>query len=1441
MARRRRRKKRLNKKVALIGSAVLTLLAGVIVVALLYVSRDPSKFIEDGDTAVAAQEYELAQRHYREALAVKDPAVQIELLFKLAEVYANLDQWHKVRGAWEGVLLREPGNVKAMLAILQTLYQRADSQTKLGWKTGDVWRDIEQYADKLFAAAEKNGVLSHNTQRWELPWLDSSTQVKALEHMLFGLRGRAAYEQAVIGAVTVPKQTLEKARADFNRMKALVPSDPEAYWYLAKITLAEGELGAADGDSHALQTAVDVADRMLNEGIGACEDSALATLYRLELTLEGYRLTTNEPAPEALVQIEQDYQTLKTRFPQESKIYSDLSKFYWMCCFYRGSAHMAEYLDKAMGAAEQSVQLDPKRVDLTVTLAQLTYRKAAMFGLPDHIPMAIRLAEQALTFPDAQESTGPRGWANKTNRLTIYTFLAHCAIDQILGLDEANTQGRAELLPKAEEAVHQIGQIVGSEDDLEVIKWNGMLDMARGREDQAIRRLYSVYTQMKGSTKRGQRDPLLAYTLANYFKETPEVGMTLECISTALEAGFGFTKPAATLDYLDVLGRMDMWSHVISSVNAHGVDAYEKRFGPSPRSQALRSRALIRTNRLADAQAALTSMAADEPQGLALRLELLFYQVRQIESAKHQTQAKAQSALSLETDASDRTDPTNQAMMDQQLDTYYDEALPLLEQLVALDATLLQDQWIKRLCDRLIQGNRLDRSQLLVQQYCRRFPNNGTIQYYRFLLREADPGALTPQRRRQISEQAIAALSDPVRRAMEQGMMSRRDGDSAQAISHFMTALKQVDMTRHSSGLKQDPAWMAASTALDMALQTQQWDLAQTITDKAAQLNLDRCQGHLFAARLGFAKKEYDQALKAIDTCLQQRPVFSLGYMLRGTIHGARQAHDMAVEDLEKAVSMNPMDPMIAKVHHQMIRNRNQALGPSVTAVQRTQVVRSLERAIGLNPADGSLLMRYADHISETDPFKAVAIYQSMQQKHPTVGHTLALGDLAMSQGTSQANSKRRKVLLDIARKAYEQAYAMAPSNRAVIHGLAQYYRSTGAHDKAEQLLNQSQDGVLLWRDFIRQGKVAEAKGVLDTLYRQQPRDPDILKGMLVVAEMNRDAVALERYFDELIDVEESLEHRFDQMAVLLRLGAIDQAHKRLDVCQQTYPDHPKVTLLQGWLALQQGRPEQALPLIERSLNATHDEHAVAWHLKGDIYARQGDHQLAIVAFRRSVSLTGNSASRAALIRAYLMEQRDQEALSELKALVENAQETVVQRLLGLTPGLTQDPDAALSCYRAQVFTEAYGSTADKKYLRTAISDYESLIQKMPNNIHMLNNLAYLLADNDVQLPAALTHAQKALDLAPRSSVITDTYGFVLYKNGHTAEALKYLSVAIDRFQRANQEVPFLVYEHAALAWEKQGQRTEALQAYRLALNAVTGTAESIRQRLESAVARLSQ
>ncbi len=71
-------KKRLNKKVALLGASVLAVLLLGAILVVLRLSRDPEKFIADGDAAVAMadkatdqqvkkEEYEKAALNYLRA------------------------------------------------------------------------------------------------------------------------------------------------------------------------------------------------------------------------------------------------------------------------------------------------------------------------------------------------------------------------------------------------------------------------------------------------------------------------------------------------------------------------------------------------------------------------------------------------------------------------------------------------------------------------------------------------------------------------------------------------------------------------------------------------------------------------------------------------------------------------------------------------------------------------------------------------------------------------------------------------------------------------------------------------------------------------------------------------------------------------------------------------------------------------------------------------------------------------------------------------------------------------------------------------------------------------------------------------------------------------------------------------------------------------------
>ena len=160
---------------------------------------------------------------------------------------------------------------------------------------------------------------------------------------------------------------------------------------------------------------------------------------------------------------------------------------------------------------------------------------------------------------------------------------------------------------------------------------------------------------------------------------------------------------------------------------------------------------------------------------------------------------------------------------------------------------------------------------------------------------------------------------------------------------------------------------------------------------------------------------------------------------------------------------------------------------------------------------------------------------------------------------------------------------------------------------------------------------------------------------------------------------------------------------------------------------------------------------------------------------------------------------------------------------------------------KATVLQLVYNKTSDKNYLRRAVAVYESLLTKMPNNTNVLNNLAYMLAENDEKLSEALEYAKQVYELKPNDPGVLDTYGYVLCKNGKYSEAKERLNSAIQQFEQKEASVPADVYEHLGMVEEKLGAEDSALEAYEQALEmGADKLPEPVVERIKKAVERLS-
>jgi predicted Zn-dependent protease len=175
---------------------------------------------------------------------------------------------------------------------------------------------------------------------------------------------------------------------------------------------------------------------------------------------------------------------------------------------------------------------------------------------------------------------------------------------------------------------------------------------------------------------------------------------------------------------------------------------------------------------------------------------------------------------------------------------------------------------------------------------------------------------------------------------------------------------------------------------------------------------------------------------------------------------------------------------------------------------------------------------------------------------------------------------------------------------------------------------------------------------------------------------------------------------------------------------------------------------------------------------------------------------------------------------------------------------LASDNEQAVLSYqtnKANTLYAAFQKTNDKDYLNKTIQEYESILQKQPTNISILNNIAYLLIESGGNARKALEYAERAYKALPANPGVLDTYGYVLLKNEKAQEADEILQRALQQFEQNKISAPTDVYEHVGMAKEKLGQDAEALTAYKRALELVDeNVSKDVKDRVSASVERLS-
>lgn len=1283
-------RRRLNKKVALIGSVVFVFLILGAILLFLYLSRDPQKFIKDGDAALMAaheavdkqikeQEYKRAEHSYHKARSLaKTDSLKIEILFKLVDMYMETDQWRNVLGCWNAIVQIDPKNIKARFGRLQYVYIMADSVVN----QLSQWQEVESQASEFIEVVENKGLLMEDAAKWEYPGMqETGAGMERLGPYLYQRRGRALLEIARLGAVTDPNASLSKAVDDLEKARKVEPNNVDIYLYLARALITKGEILAPKGDVEGRDESRKQAAELLGKAVEVLGDDVGAHVNVLTMKF----MLVQAGGREQIQSLEPEYLSLVKKFDSSAQAFSALAVFY--------SRLGHKYLDKAVEAVEKAVELDKEGVAYAINAANLHYQRFSVRGQKADVYRAIELAKNALTLPGVQDKPGPRQGANRMNRISLYLFLANCYIEQVLEPCEVRTEAESKKwLADAEQMVHEIEQLFGSGEDPHVVKWQGMLELAKGNTSIAARKLYAVYEQFKAS---GTEDAQLSYVLANIFKSTSELGAVREFLESAFSTGIGRTKPEALLDYGEVMLKLRGYSAALSAVNF-----FESEYWTNQRSQTLRIEVYIAAKQFNEAEEELAKKQPDDPNTIKLNLELVQAKIEQLQRAVDRK--KMDEDLGVIAPTASSIEKEGVESQTAELKSYNLLIAKLVGKLLTMEPNFVGEASVVAVCNNYVAEGKTEQAKDLVNRFLEYSPVNVTVLFYKQILSEPEPGKISQQRRNEIEEQVISSIADPMQKSMRLGVFYRGHNEPNKAAEEFKKVLKiealqeggkpVFDLNEGITGLQH----LAVDYLFVTALERKDWDLAEQLAEAGRRENLDDCEGQFFAARLAMAKGEYEKVLARLEECLKQKPVFSQAFVLRSNANVALGNEYASIEDAKKAASLNPSDGAIAKQLAFVLYRRNEKLGSNVSADQMIETGNALDRALALNTNDLELLSFYAEYIVKTRPLAALAVRQRLQEAAPSMSNAVLLGRMATKLASEEGNAERKEALFAIAASSFEQARKIDPNDKTMLVNYVEYLRTSGQEEKAKQLLQKSEDQKLLWTYYFRGGQFKDAKSVLEQLYQTNREDNNAVKGLLLVAEKTADGEAIKKYSEELLLLEDTLENRLFQIQAFLEVGLVKEAEYKLQSFKEKFPDEPKSLLLEAWVAMRQGQLKKALELINRNLE-TNQDNAVAWRLRGQVNFLMASYDQAIIDLKRSKSLLAEPLTQLALARAYQRAGRNEDAITELEGMVDQPQAPVQARTL-----------------LEQMYWQLHKKEALKSF-------YDETLKKFPDNVDWYN------------------------------------------------------------------------------------------------------------------------
>lgn len=441
-----------------------------------------------------------------------------------------------------------------------------------------------------------------------------------------------------------------------------------------------------------------------------------------------------------------------------------------------------------------------------------------------------------------------------------------------------------------------------------------------------------------------------------------------------------------------------------------------------------------------------------------------------------------------------------------------------------------------------------------------------------------------------------------------------------------------------------------------------------------------------------------------------------------------------------------------------------------------------------------------------------------------------------------------------------EIALADAKERAAAISQLPRFFARSSDKKLAASVVEQALSdqlgnpatGVAAWTAIGRlRLEAGDVNGALEAARRGQAMEPRAEgPALLALALMSPALPQAETLVRKYLEGKPKPELRMAYARALLERQRYAESVAQIQIITAENPEFEEAWLIRGVLELQDNKLEAAeksmlryveLVLPKRSAEAAEEDRglAQAYLSLAQIAEQRKDFAQAErwLAKITSVEDLVRAQSRRAGIMA--KQGRMEEARKLIRELPERSPADTRMKLVAevqllrdnrqfqpaydlLAEATRQNPKDVDLIYDQATLAEKLGNSDEMERLLRRI------IAEKPDYHHAYNALGYSLADRNVRLPEARQLILKALEFAPGDPFITDSLGWVEFRSGNKAEALRILQGAYKA--RPDPEIAAHLGE---VLWSV-GQREQALSIWREAsqLNADNETLAETLKRL---------